>query len=167
MADNSYILEDLIAAGTRFVTDDGTGIDRILVRDLHEISLQAIANGNWAVRVFLTSTTGIEGQSYAEIMQTDPLLYQSVTFTGVIENIHGGAGRELLSGNGLANLIEGDPTSAAGGDDSISGLGGNDTLIGAGGSDRLSGDDGDDHIFGDLDPGAQDQGNIAAGDDSL
>lgn len=168
MADNVYDFDALVAAGTRFVTDDGTGQDWITLQTVRTISQAAINTGNYAVRVFLTSTTFQEGRAYAEWMQTDPfLVYTLVQFTGVIENIQGANGREAYSGNGSANIIYGDWGDAPGGDDHIAGLGGDDRLYGMGGSDLIDGGDGNDILWGDADLSAQGDLNIASGDDRL
>ena len=167
MADSYYDIDVLIGLGTRFVTDDGTGIDTIAISIEHSISQAAIDAGNYAVRIFLGWPFGSNSGAYAEVMHTDPLLYDTISFTGIYENILGFSGREQLVGNGYANFIQGDPLDVAGMHDAIDGGGGNDTLIGAGGGDLLFGGDGDDRIFGDTDPGAQDPGNVAAGDDSI
>ena len=108
MTDSVYDFDALIATGTRFVTDDGSGNDWITLQTIRTISQAAIDAGNYAVRIFLTSTTYQEGYAYGEVMQTDPLQYISVQFTGRIENIQGANGRELYSGNNAANIIYGD-----------------------------------------------------------
>lgn len=56
-----------------------------------------------------------------------------------IENVYGTAYDDVLTGNGVANLIDGGD-----GDDTISGLGGNDTISGGGGDNRLDGGEGTD-----------------------
>lgn len=167
MADSYYDIDVLIGLGTRFVTDDGSGIDTIAISLEHTISQAAIDAGGYAVRIFLGWPSGSNSGAYAEVMHTDPLVYDTITFTGIYENILGFSGREQLVGNGYGNFIQGDPLDVAGMHDAISGGGGNDTLLGAGGSDLLYGGDGDDRIFGDTDPGAQDTGNVAAGDDTI
>lgn len=167
MTDSVYDFDALIAGGTRYVTEDGTGTDWITLQTIRTINQTAIDGGNYAVRIFLTTTTYQEGYAYGEVMQTDPVQYIWVQFTGRIENIQGANGRELYSGNSSANIIYGDWGDAAGGDDVISGLGGNDTLFGMGGSDRVNGDDGNDLLFGDADAAAQGVFNIAQGDDTL
>lgn len=49
----------------------------------------------------------------------------------VFENLHGGAGNDVLKGNASDNAILG-----GAGDDDLAGAGGNDTLDGGGGVDR-------------------------------
>jgi len=133
MADNIYDFDALIASSTRFVTDDGSGNDTIVLSEIRTISQASIDNGNYAVRIFLTDTTGTEGRAYCELTQTDPLVYQTVTIYGVIENIFGAGGREFYSGNASRNYIQGDSFEEAGGDDHISGWAGNDTRGRSGG----------------------------------
>jgi Ca2+-binding RTX toxin-like protein len=60
-----------------------------------------------------------------------------------IENLIGGAGNDRLTGNKLANTIQGDS-----GDDLIFGGSGDDLIFGGGGNDIIFGQDGDDTIFG-------------------
>jgi serralysin len=64
-----------------------------------------------------------------------------VTGTGAqsawIENANGGAGNDTLTGNDIANVLNG-----GGGNDAMNGGGGNDILIGGGGTDSLNGDGG-------------------------
>ncbi|MEO7221475.1 MAG: calcium-binding protein, partial [Devosia sp.] len=51
-----------------------------------------------------------------------------------IENVIGGAGGDIISGDGLANLLDGND-----GNDQLNGGGGNDTLMGGAGNDALDG----------------------------
>ncbi len=67
-----------------------------------------------------------------------------------IENIHGSAFYDLITGDAQANRLYGFD-----GADTISGAGGNDVLLGGNGADRIFGGDGDDEIWGE------------AGDDTL
>jgi Ca2+-binding RTX toxin-like protein len=59
-----------------------------------------------------------------------------------IENVRGGAGADVLTGDDVPNFIGG-----GAGDDTIHGAGGNDTLAGDGGTDTVSGDSGNDTLF--------------------
>ena len=61
----------------------------------------------------------------------------------VIENSLGGNGSDVITGNGVANRLEG-----RSGNDRIDGRFGNDSLYGGDGSDTLTGADGDDFIYG-------------------
>jgi Ca2+-binding RTX toxin-like protein len=56
-----------------------------------------------------------------------------------IENVVGGSGNDVLSGDGSANRFEG-----ADGDDILNGAAGNDVLVGGDGNDSLDGGDGKD-----------------------
>jgi Ca2+-binding RTX toxin-like protein len=67
-----------------------------------------------------------------------------------VENAVGGLGNDTLTGNGVANSLEGGP-----GNDEVTGAGGNDTLLGIFNNDTLSGGAGDDLLVG------------AGGDDEL
>jgi Ca2+-binding RTX toxin-like protein len=59
------------------------------------------------------------------------------------ENLLGGSGADSLTGNDLANLIDG-----SAGDDTLSGRDGADLLLGGGGADQLRGNRGDDALEG-------------------
>ena len=63
-------------------------------------------------------------------------------FSG-FENLSGGSGDDVLTGDGNANTIDGNQ-----GTDILSGGGGADTLFGNGGTDTLLGDNGDDLLYG-------------------
>jgi Ca2+-binding RTX toxin-like protein len=60
-----------------------------------------------------------------------------------IENLIGGSANDVLTGDGIANRIEGRD-----GNDVINGAGGSDTLLGDAGDDVLSGGDGNDVLQG-------------------
>ncbi|WP_326525153.1 calcium-binding protein [Sphingomonas sp.] len=89
------------------------------------------------------------------------------SFSG-IENVYGSAHNDTITGDGLANLIEGndgnDTLSGAGGDDTLTGGLGNDTLNGDAGRDILRGGDGNDTLNGGDDDDILYGG---AGDDTL
>jgi Ca2+-binding RTX toxin-like protein len=59
-----------------------------------------------------------------------------------LENLIGGAGNDRITGNILANTIQG-----GSGDDRISGAGGNDIIFGQGGNDIISGGAGNDIFY--------------------
>lgn len=61
-----------------------------------------------------------------------------------IENLSGGLGSDVLTGNRHANLLDG----GAYGQDTLLGLGGDDRLIGGTGADQLSGGSGNDTLTG-------------------
>ena len=77
----------------------------------------------------------------------------------LIEHATGGAGHDILVGNGIGNTLQGN-----GGNDTLQGNGGNDTLIGGSGIDTLHGGDGDDTITSDGDTGVY---NGDAGNDTM
>lgn len=62
-----------------------------------------------------------------------------------IEHITSGEGNDRLTGNALANTLQG-----SGGNDTLSGLSGNDALFGDAGNDRLNGGNGNDTLVGGL-----------------
>ncbi|MFL5152855.1 MAG: M10 family metallopeptidase C-terminal domain-containing protein [Microvirga sp.] len=61
----------------------------------------------------------------------------------LIENAKGGVGNDAITGNAVANLLEGQA-----GNDTLDGGAGADTLVGADGNDRLIGGSGDDSLDG-------------------
>ncbi|MFN0054148.1 MAG: beta strand repeat-containing protein, partial [Planctomycetales bacterium] len=78
----------------------------------------------------------------------------------VFENVTGGSGNDLFTGNGLANILIGgdgndtlsggagdDVLLGGGGTDTLSGLAGRDLLVGGTGADALSGGDADDILI--------------------
>src|SRR5690606_28933359 len=74
----------------------------------------------------VTVDLGIAGAQDTGAAGTDTLI--------AVENVNGGRGNDVLTGNAAANRLNG-----RGGDDSLSGGGGNDELIGGVGDDRLDG----------------------------
>lgn len=58
-----------------------------------------------------------------------------------VENVRGGTGGDMLTGNGSANILSG-----GSGNDTLSGAGGNDTLIGGAGNDVMDGGAGTDTV---------------------
>jgi len=75
------------------------------------------------------------------------------------ENVWGGGGNDMFTGNALANSLRG-----GGGDDTLTGNDNNDTLIGSAGNDSLDGGNGDDIVQGDA---GNDKLFGKAGNDSL
>lgn len=67
----------------------------------------------------------------------------TINFSSVIENAIGGAGNDVIVGNGAANQIEG-----GAGNDTLAGGDGNDQLKGGTGDDLLGGGAGDDRLDG-------------------
>lgn len=85
------------------------------------------------------------------VAQTIDLRLTTAQATGVarltlsgIEQVTGGGGADTLTGNSLANLLQG-----AAGNDRLAGLEGADTLMGGAGIDRLDGGTGNDTIYAD------------------
>ncbi len=68
---------------------------------------------------------------------------QKDLISGDVENIIGGSGNDLITGNPSNNSLEG-----GAGDDTIWGSSGNDTLVGDAGHDQLHGQDGNDVLYG-------------------
>ena len=60
-----------------------------------------------------------------------------------VENVHGGAGADVLGGSGDSNVLSG-----GGGDDTLDGGAGDDTLYGGAGNDALGGAPGNDFVSG-------------------
>ncbi len=160
MADNIYVFESYTDVGTQQITDDGTGIDWIFVRDTHSYQF-----GAWGTFVDMHNT-GWVFVNY-NIYPGGITTAHSLIVFGQIENIQGGAGNEHIVGSDFANVIAGDPDGVAGNYDELFGNAGNDTIYGGGGDDTIFGGADSDLIFGDRDPNAQSAGNIAMGDDSL
>jgi Ca2+-binding RTX toxin-like protein len=76
-----------------------------------------------------------------------------------VENINGGDGNDVLTGDGLVNQFVG-----FGGNDTLRGAGGDDKLFGVDGEDQLFGDNGDDSLLGGA---GEDQLSGGNGDDKL
>ena len=76
----------------------------------------------------------------------------SIAAGTVIENAHGGSGRDTIHGNDVANIMRGwdgdDTIEGNAGNDNIQGGAGNDVLRAGAGWDTLEGGDGDDIIDG-------------------
>jgi Ca2+-binding RTX toxin-like protein len=69
-----------------------------------------------------------------------------------VEQIFGGEGKDVLTGDGKANRIygggENDTIDGLGGDDTLDGLAGNDTVTGGSGADHIVGSYGNDTLLG-------------------
>ncbi|WP_380785607.1 VCBS domain-containing protein [Sphingomonas sp. R86521] len=76
-----------------------------------------------------------------------------------IENVTGGSGNDVITGDNNANILNG-----GAGNDTLSGGGGNDTLNGGTGNDTLNGGAGDDFLYG---GDGVDQLNGGSGNDYL
>jgi|GEM_PF-1825043 len=78
------------------------------------------------------------------------------------ENVTGGAGNDVLTGDGAANELDGGSAGA----DRLSGAGGADTLVGGPGRDTLDGGAGDDTLLSFANaPGIVDDATCGSGDD--
>jgi Ca2+-binding RTX toxin-like protein len=108
--------------------DGGTGSDRISGGD----GTDGIENSGRLDGVTVDLAQGYASGANGELDQLAP----------DIENVGGGLGPDVLTGNDAANLIDG-----GAGDDTIHGGGGNDTLAGGTGSDTIMGDRGNDTLF--------------------
>lgn len=141
MASNTYIVENLAApSNTPDVTDDGTGIDWIVIQGSYADA--TLINLSWWVE------GGVTTQAYARYDQPENT-GNTVRFLGFIENARGGNGADWIDGNEGANRLEGDADdNGIGGADTIFGDEGNDTIIGGAGADSLSGAEDDDLISG-------------------
>jgi Ca2+-binding RTX toxin-like protein len=77
------------------------------------------------------------------------------SFQNTIQNIRGGAGNDVLTGDSAANVIWGgngnDVIKGKDGDDFLYGEGGSDIIYGNSGNDYISGGAGADYLFGDND----------------
>lgn len=140
MAANTYIVENLATEATTDITDDGTGIDWIVIQ------------GSYATETYINLSSyyeaGVSTQAYARYYQPANTGH-SLRITGFIENARGGNGADWISGNEGANRLEGDADdNGVGGADTIFGGEGNDTIIGGAGADELSGAEDDDLISG-------------------
>ncbi|MEA2412889.1 MAG: hypothetical protein QOC77_3450 [Thermoleophilaceae bacterium] len=111
------------------VLDGGTGSDRIS----GGAGIDTLANDSRADGVTIDLAQGYATGAGGERDQLAP----------DIENVRGGAGPDVLTGNDAPNTIGG-----GAGDDTIHGAGGNDTLTGDEGTDAVSGDSGNDTLFG-------------------
>lgn len=143
-ADSIYVVEELVTGTqTVTVTDDGSGIDTIVItgayQDYTDIRL------GWSTTGQIQSPTEASGIYYNPGNTGHRLIVK-----GQIENATGGTGRDSLTGNILNNLLRGEAAGAnQGGNDTLFGDEGDDTLYGGLGNDSLSGVEDDDQMFGD------------------
>jgi serralysin len=106
----------LDAAGPNFLWDGG-GVDTVDASTLTQALTLSLEQGSW----------GYIGQKAPLITAPGQI---TVNIGTLLENAVGGAGNDDLTGNALANRLDG-----GNGNDTLTGGGGNDTLIGGGGSD--------------------------------
>lgn len=142
MPDDTYVLDLMVTGADEvMVNDDGIGVDTISVQGIYtsivEISLCCLAVGG--------QTTRATGQ-YFDANDKGHRLY----INGLIENVIGSNGQDLIAGNEAANRLWGEADlQGPGAADTISGGAGNDTVHGGVGADELFGDGDDDLICGD------------------
>ncbi|MCH8863209.1 MAG: M10 family metallopeptidase C-terminal domain-containing protein, partial [Proteobacteria bacterium] len=108
----------------------------------------SIEPGQW---IDVGTTVTLEDAFGRVLWRIDPTVY--IPPEVIIENIIGGSGNDLLTGNDADNIIEGrdgrDQLFGGLGNDTLLGGAGADTLEGGAGADTLDGGDGDDSLFGD------------------
>lgn len=116
----------------------GLGNDRLIGSSGIDTASYATATGAVVVSLFSLSAQDTGGAGIDELMG--------------VENLRGSTAGDELTGNDVANLLEGiagdDLIWGGLGDDRILGGGGVDALYGEAGSDRLEGGDGDDRLIG-------------------
>jgi len=140
MANNVYRI-DLLAAGTSTVTvtDDGTGIDWLVIAGVYAD----------ATDIRLNYTNGLTSDSASGLFYTPGVTHRLIV-NGLIENVRGSSSADAIAGNEVNNLLYGDQnTTGVGGNDTIGGADGNDTIYGGVGDDNIIGGAGRDRMFGD------------------
>ncbi|TKD21814.1 calcium-binding protein [Rhodobacter capsulatus] len=142
MTDNVYYVEDLVRGGnTVTLTDDGTGIDWLVLRNSHDGA--AISLCWWSVRGLSTE---------AESIYVDNDIASELIVLGRIENARGAMGEDWIRGNEADNVLFGDALAEGpGGMDTLDGAEGNDTIQGGAGDDEIIGGTGNDQLFGNAD----------------
>ena len=120
--------DDLSGGSRTDVLDGGTGSDRIA----GGAGVDTLANGG---RLDGVTVDLAQGYATGEAGERDELAAD-------IENLRGGAGPDVLTGDDAPNTIGG-----GAGNDTIHGAGGNDRLAGDDGADTVSGDSGNDTMF--------------------
>lgn len=90
------------------------------------------------------------GSAAAQAVNTNLTLM--LTSASAIENVYGGSGNDAITGNALANVLDGgagnDSLFGGDGNDALHGQAGDDTLDGGNGNDNLNGGEGGDEING-------------------
>jgi hypothetical protein len=125
--DNRYV----VGAGTEgLLIGDGGGTDTLDGSTQTQDMFLSLEPGYWSYVGKQAATISAAGQA-------------SIDFGTVIENALGGAGADLIVGNGVGNVIDG-----GAGNDIIDGGAGNDKLIGGAGNDKLAGGAGNDRLEG-------------------
>lgn len=87
----------------------------------------------WIGSVMSDGANRVEGDTGVDGVTATMHRNISIAYNTVIENAIGGAARDYLVGNDVANLLKGN-----GGDDVLNGLGGNDKLWGGAGADTFA-----------------------------
>lgn len=160
--------------GGNDVLDGGGGADQLLAGDGKDTLLGGSGNdelvgGLGSDRLTgatgddtLTGSAGSDTTSFTDETAGVSVDLQSAAATGnitgtdslqSIENVIGGAGTDLLIGNGAGNRLDG-----GAGADQVQGLGGNDILYGGAGQDMVTGGTEDDKLSGGADPDEVDGG---------
>ncbi len=103
---------------------DGGGTDLLNLSGFSNNQVIKLAPGSYSSVGYMTNNLGIAYQCW-------------------IENAKGGRGADSISGNGIANKLQG-----LSGNDRINGGGGNDKLYGDSGNDKLYGNGGNDTVCG-------------------
>jgi Ca2+-binding RTX toxin-like protein len=112
------------------------------------------------VTVDLSATPPVAGATdQSSVVEVDTIITVKIgtatVASSTIQNIHGGAGDDFLTGDNNPNTIYGgagnDTIKGLGGDDSLYGEAGNDVIYGNAGNDYISGGPGRDALFGDED----------------
>ena len=113
-----------------------------------------------SVTVDLSATPPVAGATdQSSVVEVDTIITVKIgtatVASSTIQNIHGGAGDDFLTGDNNPNTIYGgagnDTIKGLGGDDSLYGEAGNDVIYGNAGNDYISGGPGRDALFGDED----------------
>lgn len=141
MANNTYII-DVLATGTQTVTitDDGTGRDWL--------DFNGVYAAPTSIRLEWITVSGMATSASGSYFSSGNIGHRLVV-NGVIENVRGSNGNDVIAGNHVANLIYGDQSATGlGRADTISGGAGNDTIYGGAGSDSIGGDNGHDRLLG-------------------
>jgi hypothetical protein len=125
--DDRYV----VGAGTEgLLIGDGGGADTLDGSAQTQDMFLSLEPGYW-------SYVGKQAATISAVGQV------SIDFGTVIENALGGAGNDLIVGNGAGNVIDG-----GAGNDMIDGGSGNDKLLGGAGNDKLAGGAGNDRLEG-------------------
>lgn len=144
MANNIYQITDASPTGpTVTVTDDGTGLDWLVLTGVYE-QASNITLAWTADAVHATSASGTYWVKSGTSFNAGRLVVN-----GAIENVRGSNSADYIIGNELNNILYGDQAATGpGGSDTISGGDGNDTIYGGAGGDSLGGAGGQDKLFG-------------------